>query len=151
MKKILLIATILILLTGCKTKKTNGPTNKPNLNLEIVNTEECDKEVREYINIDDRQVYTVCISEIFLIDEDITLSSHIKNTSNLDNSIEELTSNMSIEDIYKDGGTKVYRNSNMTIIVCNAMLDSGKTNKDIYIGDRNLELEDNFCKRVPEK
>lgn len=149
MKKIMLILMVLVFLTGCKTKETNGPTTKPTLDLEIVNTEECDNEVREYINIDNREVYTVCLSEIFLIDKDITLSSYLKDAPSLDSGIEELTSNMSIKDIYKDGGTKVYRNSNMTVIVCNAMLDTNKTNKDVYIGDENLELKENFCKRVP--
>lgn len=45
-------------------------------------------------------------------------------------------------EIYKDGGTKKYLTDNYTIIKCNT-LDG---NKDIYIGDKDMEYEEGFCK-----
>lgn len=44
--------------------------------------------------------------------------------------------------IYKDGGTKKYLTDYYTIIKCHT-LDG---NRDIYIGDKDMEYEENFCK-----
>lgn len=44
--------------------------------------------------------------------------------------------------IYKDGGTKKYLTDNYTIIKCNTL----EGNKDIYIGDKDMEYEETFCK-----
>lgn len=44
--------------------------------------------------------------------------------------------------IYRDGGTRKYAVSTYTILKCNT-LDG---NNDLYIGDENMEYEDDFCK-----
>jgi len=44
--------------------------------------------------------------------------------------------------IYKDGGTKKYLTDNYTIIKCNTL----NGNKDIYIGNEDMEYEESFCK-----
>lgn len=48
----------------------------------------------------------------------------------------------------KDGGTKIYKNSDLTIIVCNKMLDNNKISKDIYIG-KDYDKNNNVCDAQP--
>lgn len=48
--------------------------------------------------------------------------------------------------IYKDGGTSKYNFDEFTIIKCNKIINTGIYNKDIYIGPKDMDYEENFCK-----
>ena len=62
--------------------------------------------------------------------------------------ITELISNLELETELDDGGTKIYKdktdytNAGLTLIKCNT-LDG---NKDIYIGPKDMEYQESFCK-----
>lgn len=62
--------------------------------------------------------------------------------SDVNEVIKDLTSNMKIDRVLKDGGTTIYKNNKLTIIKCKT-LDG---NKDIYIGNNKLKYQDDFCK-----
>lgn len=151
MKKALILLIGLFLLTSCKQEEKNIANGKE-LDLDIITMSNCDKEVREFVEVNGRKVYTVCISEIIVNEEDIPLSSYMKEADQgFDKSIEDLLTGLKLIDTYKDGGTKLYRNDEMTVITCNKMLENKKTNRDIYIGNKNLTLENGFCTREVEE
>lgn len=141
MKKIAILLLEIILLTSCT--KENQKYEGKDLDLDIIYADECENEIREYVKLDDRKVYTVCISEILLNKEDITLSYYMK-TNNIENTIKDLLSNLEYKDALNDGGTEIYQNDKMTVIKCNKTLVN-KTNKDIYIGNSNLVFQEDFC------
>ncbi len=83
----------------------------------------------------------MCLDEIKL--DDATLKDYFSKTyQTFDDSINNLTNSMKLVDTYKDGGTKLYKNDSIALIKCNTI----DGNKDIYIGDINLEYEESFCK-----
>jgi len=69
-----------------------------------------------------------------------------ENKITIDKIIEDLKKYDELNDggteIYKDGGTKKYLTDNYTIIKCNTL----EGNKDIYIGNKDMEYEEDFCK-----
>lgn len=68
--------------------------------------------------------------------------------------ISDIMAQLNIEDVMYDGGTAIYRDSNekqiadgnLTIIKCNSIISIGNFNKDIYIGNKELVMEENFCR-----
>lgn len=76
-----------------------------------------------------------------------TLKDYISNTwQTLDDSIKHLTDIMDNTGTIKDGGTQIYKSKkyDTTIIKCNTLLG----NKDIFIGDYNMSLDNEImCKR----
>lgn len=46
--------------------------------------------------------------------------------------------------IYKDGGTKIYKKDNITLVVCKKMIDEDNYLEDIYFGNSKLTY-DNSC------
>ena len=68
--------------------------------------------------------------------------------------ITDIISQLKTEEVLYDGGTNIYRDSNdkkvadgnLTIIKCNAAISNNNFNRDIYIGNKNLIKEENFCK-----
>ena len=112
-----------------------------NQQLKITKTKDCDNKVIEYYQYEEQKVYLVCLDEIKL--DDATLKDYFSKTyQTFDDSINNLTNSMKLVDIYKDGGTKLYKNDSIALIKCNTI----DGNKDIYIGDTNLEYEESFCK-----
>ena len=83
----------------------------------------------------------MCLDDIKL--NDVTLKDYFSKTyQTFNDSINSLINNMELIDTYKDGGTKLYKNDTISIIKCNTI----DGNKDIYIGDINLEYQENYCK-----
>ncbi len=112
-----------------------------NQQLKITRTKDCDNKVIEYYQYEEQKVYLVCLDEIKL--DDATLKDYFSKTyQTFDDSINNLTNSMKLVDTYKDGGTKLYKNDSIALIKCNTI----DGNKDIYIGDINLEYEESFCK-----
>ena len=65
--------------------------------------------------------------------------------------LDEIITNMDLVNIYKDGGTKLYKTRNniysdnshyYSVLVCNNV----NGNKDIYIGNKEMVYENNFCR-----
>jgi len=151
MKKIISIIITILLLSGCN--KRNLPeegiienNNQKDFNLYLTPKVNCNNQVTEYLTIENRKVYFVCIDEIYLKREDtkdMTLKYHLQNVYQaFDDSIKEIVSD--IDDIYylKDGGTKIYKHNEYTIIVCNT-LDG---NRDVYFGNSSFDYQREYCK-----
>ena len=62
----------------------------------------------------------------------------------MDKSIVSITNLLNKQSILKDGGTIIFKNKdkNITLIKCNTI----DGNKDIYIGNYNLNFKSNMCK-----
>ena len=143
-KKILciMICSILVLeITGCgKEDKELKSTN-----WVLTKTNNCKNKATEYYKSYNRKVYFVCIDEIKK-NEDMTLKYYFQNVNQtFDRSIEELTHNLELKEIYKDGGTKIFKSKNMTMIVCHHEKADYNINQDIYIGDEKLEFDETYC------
>lgn len=116
-------------------------SQQDNQQIKITKTKECDNQVIEYYQYEEQKVYLVCLDDIKL--NDVTLKDYFsKAYQTFNDSINSLINNMELIDAYKDGGTKLYKNDTIAIIKCNTTLG----NKDIYIGDTNLEYQENYCK-----
>ena len=116
-------------------------SQQDNQQIKITKTKECDNQVIEYYQYEEQKVYLVCLDEIKL--NDVTLKYYFsKAYQTFNDSINSLINNMELIDTYKDGGTKLYKNDSIALIKCNTI----DGNKDIYIGDTNLEYQENYCK-----
>lgn len=116
-------------------------SQQDNQQIKITKTKECDNQVIEYYQFEEQKVYLVCLDEITI--DDATLKDYFSKTyQTFNDSINSLINNMKLIDTYKDGGTKLYKNDTISIIKCNTI----DGNKDIYIGDINLEYQENYCK-----
>lgn len=92
---------------------------------------------------------TTNIKEFYIIDKadqkKETLNffiSHVFQT--FDDSIKDITEQLNLEGILKDGGTKIYRSKekDITLITCNTI----DGNRDVYIGDYTLNYHNiNLC------
>lgn len=152
MKKILIILCTLFFVVGCK--KENGNINAGKVNYsykyDFILKDRCNNEVSEYYNSKNQKIYFVCLDEMYIQEGDykITLKDYLHN-KNLETEMQNMTDMMEVNEIYKDGGTTIYRDKNkklssngFTIIKCNT-LDG---NKNIYFGTSNLEYIEDFCK-----
>lgn len=54
----------------------------------------------------------------------------------------QVKNNDATREIYKDGGSILYKNKDFSLLKCNTI----DGNKDIYIGDNSLKYEENYCK-----
>ena len=116
-------------------------SQQDNQQIKITKTKECDNQVIEYYQYEEQKVYLVCLDEITI--DGATLKDYFSKTyQTFNDSINSLINNMELIDIYKDGGTRLYKNDTISIIKCNTI----DGNKDIYIGDINLEYQENYCK-----
>lgn len=116
-------------------------SQQDNQQIKITKTKECDNQVIEYYQFEEQKVYLVCLYEITI--DGATLKDYFSKTyQTFNDSINSLINNMELIDIYKDGGTRLYKNDTISIIKCNTI----DGNKDIYIGDINLEYQENYCK-----
>lgn len=148
MKKILIIVICLLIITGCsKQELEENKIPDDTLMLELIKTTGCKNQATEYYQKkgQDRKVYFVCLDEIYIKKENtkqITLEYHFDNVNqSFDASIDQLINQMEMVDVYKDGGTKMYRGNNYRMLVCNTI----DGNKDVYFGDMNLEYENDYC------
>ena len=60
----------------------------------------------------------------------------------IDEAVKPIIDELEQVDMYKDGGSIMYKNNDIAILKCNTV--SG--NKDIYIGKSNLRYESDYCK-----
>ena len=117
------------------------------IKLNVVEPQNCNLKLNEYYKNNDRVIYTSCFDEIYVIrknsDAVMTLKYYLENVNQtFDDSINKLVSDMEVVSILKDGGTKVYKKDNYTIIVCNTIAE----NKDVYIGNKDFKYEKGYCK-----
>ena len=148
MKKVIFIFICLLMLCSCEKKKNiendSNIEKVKNLVLTYNNLEECTLNPREYYNRDGRRVYTVCIDQIMIKDTIWDFTGYATNAyDNLDDFINDITSKMTLASSFWDGGTRVYKSNDLTVITCNTI----ENNKDVYIGNKDLEFQDTFCKR----
>ena len=109
--------------------------------IKITKTKDCDNQVIEYYQYEEQKVYLVCLDEITI--DGATFKDYFSKTyQTFNDSINSLINDMELVDTYKDGGTKLYKNDSIALIKCNTI----DGNKDIYIGDTNLEYQESFCK-----
>ena len=128
-----------------------GPYNTNSLDIVLkVSSENNDKNInfKEYLKFDNRTIYLAeNVSELFIAEKknQTSLRKYIINsTESKDKSIENITNLLNKQSILKDGGTIIFKNKdkNITLIKCNTI----DNNKDIYIGDFNLNFKSSMCK-----
>ena len=126
-------------------KQEKDITNK-DFKISIVEEENCNLKLNEYYKYTVRTIYTSCLKEIYLERDNnkkMTLKYHLENVNqSFDRSIKQLISDATIHSYLKDGGTKIYKKDDYTIIICNTI----EGNKDIYIGNKEFKYEQEFCK-----
>ena len=128
-----------------------GPYNTNSLDIDLkVSSENNDKNIKfkEYLKFDNETIYLAeNVSELFIVENknQTSLRKYIINsTESMDKSIESITNLLNKQSILKDGGTIIFKNKdkNITLIKCNTI----DGNKDIYIGDYNLNFKSSMCK-----
>ena len=128
-----------------------GPYNTNSLDIDLkVSSENNHKNInfKEYLKFDNRTIYlSENVSELFIVEnkKQTSLRKYIINSTEVvDKSIENITNLLNKQSILKDGGTIIFKNKdkNITLIKCNTI----DNNKDIYIGDYNLNFKSNMCK-----
>lgn len=91
----------------------------------------------------DYKIYEYCLTnEKITINKKQYLVSEYLKTNSDESSIKKIINTLKLKDTYLDGGTKIYKGNNLTLIKCNT-LDG---NKDIYVGNKNMKYKQNFCK-----
>ena len=116
-------------------------SQQDNKQIKITKTKDCNNQVIEYYQYEEQKVYLVCLDEITI--DGATFKDYFSKTyQTFNDSINSLINDMELVDTYKDGGTKLYKNDSIALIKCNTI----DGNKDIYIGDTNLEYQESFCK-----
>ena len=128
-----------------------GPYNTNSLDIDLkVSSEDNDKNIKfkEYLKLDNRTIYLAeNVSELFIVEnkKQTSLKKYIINSTEVvDKLVENITNLLNKQSILKDGGTIIFKNKdkNITLIKCNTI----DGNKDIYIGDYNLNFKSNICK-----
>lgn len=130
-KKIIIGSILLIGLTGCQDNIAGISSNTSN---------SCNYKPQLLLEQKERNIYTYCLNNVVVqIDgEDKNLKKFIEID---DKAIDKIIDTLKLKDTIYDGGTKVYKGDNLTLVKCNT-LDG---NKDIYIGDQNMKFKENFC------
>lgn len=160
MKKILktlFVVLCLVSIVGCSKKENNNIDNKVSnnndvkpINIKVTykldNIDNCTSGPKLYYKFDNRNIYLVCLNDVY-VSKDKTLKDYLdidkSNVSNKIKSIERtLTTSSDSISTYKDGGSKKYTNDSMSLLECNTI----DGNKDIYIGDKTLSYESDYCK-----
>ena len=102
--------------------------------------------------MNDKNIYTYCLDSIIIDNgsDKYELKDYINQN---DQKLEEIINTLTKIDIYKDGGTTIYRDletsgftkTGLTVIKCNKMLNDNSINNDIYFGPISMEYIDGFC------
>ncbi len=99
--------------------------------------------INKVLEQDDFDVYSVGLDTVIInVDQDnyYELEDYFINYTYSD--FEEHISHDAEKEIFKDGGSTLYKTKLANILFCNTIDE----NKDIYIGDSNMLYEDDFCK-----
>lgn len=160
MKKIIFLILSILLLSGCNErdlpqeetvnqntplKETTNDNIDDRLTINIKETTDCTNTLTKYYEEESRRIYLSCLDEVYLKtkdNKDITLKYYLQNINKpYNDSINSLVNNIDNVDFYYDGGTKLYKKDDVSILLCNT-LDG---NKDVYIGNKNLKYKSNYC------
>lgn len=152
-KYILLIALLLIIILSCFIDKKQKEEKSEEKILYKVNFE-LDDNYKETYNFNGRKIYLVGLNNFLVIYNGQNLSiTEIINENKLEDFINSLKENITKKEIYKDGGTIIYKNENkrisnnsFTLILCNKILKNNTYNNDIYFGNIDMELKEEYCK-----
>lgn len=161
MKKIIVILTILILLLGIIIIKLSKRNDKEEEHIELSTIIEVEKSQNrrmckyiEYLKKDNRKILLSCaLDEVYYNggkEGKVTIKEYLSQDDlSLEEKINNLTNNLNLINMLRDGGTKIYRlrEADITMVVCNNI--SG--NKDIYIGDSSMSFDnDVMCRKEGE-
>lgn len=134
-------------ITNQNSNKNESYTSSDNYDSITTTKSDCEYKPKLYYQYDNRKIYTYCLNKVELIidNKTIELKDYLKNNT-LDSLINKLEKISSLYDggtnIYNDGGTKRITNNGITLIKCNTI----DGNKDIYIGNKDMQYKYNFCK-----
>lgn len=119
--------------------------------IDVFKTRNCNEQPKLYYEMNGKNIYTYCLDSIIIDNGDkLELKDYINQN---DQKLEEIMSTLTKVDIYKDGGTTIYRDlgtsgfskTGLTVIKCNKMLTDNSVNNDIYFGPISMEYMDGFC------
>lgn len=136
-KEFLIVGTIILVMSVCSLVVFEANEEK---NIFSTKNSEAECTSKIYYEEDGRRIYSYCLESIKYNGKELNklLSDGMK--------IEKVIGTLKKTGDYYDGGSKMYRGKNISILTCNT-LDG---NKDIYIGNSKMEYEDNFCKTMKE-
>jgi len=146
-KNIIIVLAILCVLIFILILNNSNNNSDVKSNLIVSENINCDYNPKLYYEIDNRKIYSYCLDNIKVIvdNQNIELKEYLENNS-IDDFIKMLEKEIVFYDggttLYKDGGTKKITSNNISLLKCNT-LDG---NKDIYIGNKDMEYKSNFCK-----
>lgn len=151
-KYILLIVLLLIIILSCFIDKKQEEEKPKEKILYKVNFE-LDENSKETYNFNERKIYLVGLNNFVVIYNSQNLSiNEVINENKLEDFINNLKENITKKEIYKDGGTTIYKNENkrisnnsFTLVLCNKLLESNTYNDDIYFGNIDMKLEEEYC------
>lgn len=131
--KLILCCIFIFNLTGCKKEQ--------NININYVQEANCNHKPQILLEEENRKIYTYCLNDmkINMKNKTIDLKEYVENNSK---AIDQIIEILELEEFFSDGGTKIYRGNNLTLVKCNT-LDG---NRDIYIGNEDTKFKQNFCK-----
>ncbi len=121
-------------------------------------TKNCNGQPELYYKMLDKDIYTYCLDSIIIDNgnEQIELKDYLEKNSN---ALEEIINSLTKVEVYKDGGTIVYKDmmtsnftkNGLTVVKCHRMLNDNSSNKDIYFnkdvyfGPSDTEFIADFC------
>lgn len=114
----------------------------------------CTKNVQLYAQDETRKYYTVCLEEINYLTDDQTYT--LKEAMDEKKfTLGSLVKNMDEYSIYKDGGSRMYKddgttgftNQGLSVLVCKTL----EGIEDYYIGSKSMQYEEDFCKLRSEQ
>lgn len=151
-KYILLIVLLLIIILSCFIDKKQEEEKSKEKILYKVNFE-LDENSKETYNFNERKIYLVGLNNFVVIYNSQKLSiNEVINENKLEDFINNLKENITKKEIYKDGGTTIYKNeskrisnNSFTLVLCNKLLESNTYNNDIYFGNIDMKLEEEYC------
>ena len=122
---------ILLVVTGCKREISN---------ISVIEDDNCNHKAQLLTEKNNIKIYTYCSDDITIKinNKEMTLKEIVETD---DEAIEKIINTLKHEETFSDGGTKLYKGDNLTLIKCNT-LDG---NRDIYIGNENMKFKQNFC------
>jgi len=114
-----------------------------NEEVEEVNSEgddNCNYKAQLLVEQKDRNIYTYCLKNatVKINGKENDLKNFIETDNN---GVDKIIDILKLEDTFWDGGTKIYKGDNITLIKCHTLAG----NRDVYIGDENMKFKENFC------
>ena len=83
MKKWILLICLLYLISGCSAKNSEKENETlETLKLNVIKKDNCENEISEYYEYNNRKIYFVCLNEVKLVEKPQTLSYYFNQASN---------------------------------------------------------------------